>query len=170
MHDENKNGLAAHWLYKQNLEKNPPTKSIIRKFIKEVPLIRHLRRWQDPQIDMASSYQEFVDTMKIDFFKDRIFAITPKGDVIDLPRGSTPLDFAYKVHSDIGNSATKAEINNVIKPLDIELTSGDVVKILTQKGKKPSPDWLKFVKTPHAREHIRAFLNDKKEKLDKGLF
>ncbi len=170
MHDENKNGLAAHWLYKQNLEKKDESSKSIKDKLKEIPLLRHLRRWQNNSVDLASSYQEFIEAMKIDFFNDRIFVLTPKGDVIDLPKGSTPLDFAYKIHSDVGNGAIKAEINNALKPLSVELTSGDVIKIITQKGKGPSLDWLKIAKTSHAREHIREFFNQKRKKLDKRLF
>ena len=92
--------------------------------------------------------------MKIDFFTDRIFAVTPRGDVIDLPVGSTPIDFAYHVHSEVGNSATGAKVNGVMSTLDHPLKSGDVVEIVTQKGKKPSEDWLRFAKTDdRARPH-----------------
>lgn len=170
MHDENKNGLAAHWLYKQNIDKKDESPKSLKDKLKEVPLIKHLRRWQDKSVDLASSYQEFIKAMKIDFFKDRIFVITPKGDVVDLPKGSTSLDFAYKIHSDVGHSAVKAEINNYLKPLNAELASGDLVKIITQKGKKPSEKWLEFVKTPHAKEHIRGFFREKSERLNKKLF
>jgi GTP pyrophosphokinase len=100
--------------------------------------------------------------MKIDFFTDRIFAVTPRGDVIDLPAGSTPIDFAYHVHSEIGNSATGAKVNGVMNTLDYQLKSGDVVEIITQKGKKPSEDWLRFAKTTIARDHIRMALRKKK--------
>ena len=160
MHEENKNGLAAHWLYKQNLEKKEVPKSLRSRF-KEVPLIRHLRRWQNKTVDLASSYQEFAEMTKIDFFEDKIFVITPKGDVIDLPKDSTAIDFAYKIHSDIGQSAVRAEINNSLKPLKTKLTSGDVIKIITQKNKKADPEWLKFAKTVHARNHIRETLKSK---------
>lgn len=170
MHDENKNGLASHWLYKQKINREKTSKRSIKDIIKEVGLLKYLRRWESKSLDPASSYNEFIDAMKIDFFNDRIFVITPKGDVIDLPKGSTPIDLAYKIHSDVGNAAVKAEINGEHKPLQIELASGDVVNIITQKGKKPSPDWLKTVKTAHAREHIREFLNKKRENLEKRLF
>ena len=170
MHDENKNGFASHWLYKQKLNREKMSKHSLKSTIREVGLLKYLRRWEDPSKNIASSYNEFIDAMKIDFFNDRIFVITPKGDVIDLPKGSTPIDFAYKIHSDVGNAAVKAEINGAHKPLSVELASGDVVKIVTQKGKRPSSDWLKVVKTPHAREHIREFLNKKRESLEKRLF
>ena len=101
--------------------------------------------------------------MKVDFFKDRIFAITPMGDVIDLPVGSTPVDFAYTIHTEIGDSCTGAKVNNGIVTLDHKLKSGDMVEILTQKNKRPAEDWLKFVKTSIAREHIKAALRNKDE-------
>ena len=96
--------------------------------------------------------------MKIDFFKDRIFVITPKGDVIDLPSGATPIDFAYHIHSEVGDSCVGAKVNGAIVPLDHKLQSGNIAEIITQKNKKPAGDWLKFVKTAVAREHIRSAL------------
>lgn len=169
MHDENKNGLASHWLYKQKLNREKSEKKSIKETIKEIGLLKYLRRWENRTPDLASSYNEFIEAMKIDFFNDRIFIITPKGDVFDLPKGSTPIDLAYKIHSDIGHSAIKAEINNKLEPLNVELASGDVVRIITQKGKRPSEDWLKIAKTPHAREHIREFFNKKREQFEKRL-
>jgi GTP pyrophosphokinase len=106
--------------------------------------------------------------MKIDFFRDRIFAITPHGDVIDLPARATPVDFAYHVHSAIGDSCTGARVNGAIVPLDYELQSGDMVEIITQKGKRPSEDWLAFVQTSIARDHIRAVLRQKRRIADGG--
>lgn len=170
MHDENKNGLAAHWLYKQRIEKGSE-KTTRQSLLKQVPLIRHLRRWQSNNSNnQEKSYQEFIEAMKIDFFKDRIFTITPQGDVIDLPKGSTPVDFAYKIHSDVGNCAVRAEVNGKICPLNVELKSGDLIKIITQKGKKPSEEWLDFIKTSHAREQVKLFLNKKKLEFEKKLF
>jgi GTP pyrophosphokinase len=103
--------------------------------------------------------------MKMDFFKDRIFTLTPRGEVIDLPLGSTPIDFAYRIHSEVGDSCVGAKVNNHIVPLDYELRSGDLVDILTQKKKKPSEDWLRFVKTASAANHIRSALRDKRHVL-----
>ena len=105
--------------------------------------------------------EEFMRAMKIDFFKERIFAITPRGDVIDLPAGATPVDFAYHVHSEIGNTCAGARVNGVLVPLDYGLQSGDMVEIVTQKGKRPAEAWLKFVKTAIARERIRAAMREK---------
>jgi GTP diphosphokinase / guanosine-3',5'-bis(diphosphate) 3'-diphosphatase len=154
MHDENENGIAAHWLYEQDRQKpgNPGVSS--RRLAAELEWVQQLRRWQE-KFDNANS-EEFLRSMKIDFFKDRIFAITPDGDVIDLPKGATPVDFAYMIHSEIGNTCIGAKVNGSLVPLNHELQSGDIVLIMTQKGKKPSEEWLEFAKTGGAREHIRA--------------
>lgn len=156
MHEENENGIAAHWLYEQD-RKDPKSSGISsRKLAAELEWVQQLRRWQE-KYDNANS-DEFLRSMKVDFFKDRIFTITPNGDVIDLPAGATPVDFAYSIHSEIGNTCVGAKVNNSIVPLSQELHSGDLVLIITQKGKKPSEDWLDFVKTGAAKEHIRSAL------------
>lgn len=171
IHDENENGIASHWLYeKTRFEKEGGEKRSLRKILKDVLLVKQLRRWQEFRGSPASSREEFIKTMKFDFFNDRIFVITPKGDVIDLPRGSTPVDFAYKIHTEVGNSCTKAKINGQVKPLSIELASGDVVKIVTQKGRKPEAEWLTFVKTPNAKENIKSLLKDKNKNLLSRFF
>jgi GTP pyrophosphokinase len=149
---------------KQNPQKKPPTKSFLRKILKEVPLLKQLQRWQEKSPEELSR-QEFLKAMKFDFFNDRIFVLTPKGDVHDLPQGSTPVDFAYKVHTDIGNTCTKAKVNGEFQPLDSALHSGDVVQIIIQENKKPSAEWLNFVKTPLAREHIRFSAQAKNKNL-----
>jgi GTP pyrophosphokinase len=159
MHDENEYGIAAHWLYK---EKNEGVKISGKKLAQEISWVQQLRNWQERFAGNADDPEEFVRAMKIDFFTDRIFAVTPRGDVIDLPVGSTPIDFAYHVHSEIGNSATGAKVNGATSTLDRVLKSGDVVEIITQKGKKPSEDWLRFAKTTIARDHIRMVLRKKK--------
>lgn len=170
IHDENENGIAGHWLYERSRSaKELEEKKSFRKMLKDILLIKQLRRWQERRADPASSREEFLQTMKFDFFNNRIFAITPKGDVIDLPRGSTPIDFAYKIHSEVGDSCVRAKVNEEIKPLNIELASGDVVKIITQRGKKPAAEWLEFVKTAQAREHIRNNLKTKNVRLGKRL-
>lgn len=99
---------------------------------------------------------EQLEIMKIDVFRDRIFVFTPKGDVIDLPEGATPIDFAYAIHSQIGNTCSSVRINDVIRNMDVTLRSGDIIEIITDKNRKgPNPDWLKFAKTHHARSKIR---------------
>jgi GTP pyrophosphokinase len=159
MHDENEYGIAAHWLYK---EKNEGVKISGKKLAQELAWVQQLKHWQEHFTGNAEDPEEFVRAMKIDFFTDRIFAVTPRGDVIDLPVGSTPIDFAYHVHSEIGNAATGARVNGATSALDRVLKSGDVVEIITQKGKKPSEDWLRFAKTMIARDHIRIALRKKK--------
>jgi len=158
MHDENEYGVAAHWLYKQ---KQGGAAVSGKKLAQEIAWVQQLKNWQEHFEGNAEDPEEFVRAMKIDFFTDRIFAVTPRGDVIDLPVGSTPIDFAYHVHSEIGNSATGAKVNGVMSTLDHVLKSGDVVEIITQKGKKPSDDWLRFAKTTIARDHIRLTLRKK---------
>jgi GTP pyrophosphokinase len=158
MHDENEYGVAAHWLYKQKQEGAAVSG---KKLAQEIAWVQQLKNWQEHFAGNADDPEEFVRAMKINFFTDRIFAVTPRGDVIDLPAGSTPIDFAYHVHSEIGNSATGAKVNGVISTLDHVLKSGDVVEIITQKGKKPSEDWLRFAKTTIARDHIRMALRKK---------
>lgn len=151
MHKENEFGIASHWAYKEH-KTSSETK-------RELEWVSQLKDWQERFAGAAEADPEgFLQAMKIDFFKDRIFVMTPRGEVIDLPAGSTPVDFAYHIHSEIGDSATAAKVNNTFVPLSHELKSGDMVEIITQKGKKPSEDWLQFVKSAAARDRIRASL------------
>lgn len=159
MHEENEHGVAAHWLYEQG-RKNEEGASL-KKITEELLWVKQLRNWLEKYRSPKTDPEEFIRAMKIDFFKDRIFAITPAGDVVDLPAGATPIDFAYHIHSEIGNACVGAKVNNQIVPLDFKLRSGDLVQIITQKNKKPSEDWLKFAKTSIAREHIKASLRSK---------
>ena len=163
MHEENENGIAAHWLYEQNKRAGESVKSTLRRVLEDLKWVQQLRRWQEKFTDVNS--EEFLQSMKVDFFKDRIFAITPKGDVIDLPAGSTPVDFAYHIHSEIGDECVGARVNDEFVPLNHALKSGDLVQILIQKGKRPSEDWLKFAKTSIAKEHIRAAIREKDRRL-----
>ena len=153
MHIRAENGIAAHWAYKENQYHgiNFP----INK--KELTWVEQLREWQKA----VRGSDEFFESLRIDFFKDRIFVLTPKGDVLDLPDGATPVDFAYQVHTTIGHECTGAKVNGKIAALDSKLESGDLVEILNQKGKKPSSDWLNFVKTNLAKERIRSVLRSK---------
>lgn len=155
MHEEAELGIAAHWAYQQvrsNTKKIKHWTGV--KSRKELLWVEQLRNWQKD----FSNQDEFVQSLKIDFFKDRIFTITPQNDLIDLPSGATPVDFAYRIHTDLGNQCVGARVNGKIVPLDYELKSGDVVEIVIQRGKKPSEDWLRFVKTSGAREHIKSTL------------
>lgn len=158
MHEENEQGIAAHWLYEQ---KKRGEGVAAKKMTEEVRWVQQLRNWQEKLFSSKTNPKDALQALKVDFFRDRIFAITPKGDVIDLPVESTPVDFAYRVHTEIGNTCVGAKVNDAIVSLDHQLKSGDIVEILTQKNKKPSEDWLKFVKSNMARDHIRAALKNK---------
>lgn len=155
MHEEAELGISAHWAYQQvrsNAQRLKRWTGV--KSRKELLWVEQLRNWQKSFTDQ----DEFVQSLKVDFFKDRIFAITPQNDIIDLPSGATPVDFAYRIHSDLGDQCTGARVNGKIVPLDYEIKSGDIVEIILQRGKKPSEDWLRFVKTSAAREHIKSTL------------
>lgn len=162
MHQEAENGIAAHWAYSEF--KRQSTKSYAEgkaSFMNEKRFawIKQLREWQQD----FKEPDEFLESVKIDFFKDRIFVMTPKGDVFDLPDGATPVDFAYYIHTDIGNQTIGAKVNGKMVPLDCKLKNGDIVEILTQKNKKPSQDWLTFVKTAQAKKRIAAYLRKTEE-------
>lgn len=163
MHNEAELGIAAHFAYQQlRGTKSYAERKAVFANVKELEWVRQLRAWQK---EFKSSKEDFLDSLKIDFFKDRILALTPKGEVIDLPAGSTVVDFAYKIHSEIGDSCSGAKVNGKFSPLNRKLVSGDVVEILTQKGKKPSESWLDFVVTSTARHHIKAALKKTRESL-----
>ncbi len=159
MHELAEQGIAAHWAYSQSKQGGVGTKQ--RGAIEELPWVQDLRRWQETQTGQHPDADSFLEAMKVDFFKNRIFAITPRGEVIDMPVGATPVDFAYQIHTDIGNSCVGAKVNHRIVPLNHELHSGDLVEIISQKNKQPSEDWLGFVKTSQARDRIRAALRKK---------
>lgn len=160
MHVEAENGIAAHWAYSETKGTRAYTKHLA-SFAprKELNWIHQLREWQKD----FENPDEFLESLKIDFFRNRIFVLSPKGDVFDLPEGATPVDFAYHVHSDIGDSAVGAKVNGKMIALDHPLKNGEVVEILTQKNKKPSSDWLGFVKTGQARKRIAAFIKKIRE-------
>jgi GTP pyrophosphokinase len=170
MHQEAELGIAAHWVYQQQkgLRGYFHLKSA-RPKLEDVEWVRQLRSWLSTRSSLETKPEEFIESMKIDFFRDRIFVITPRGDVLDLPAGSTPVDFAYHIHSEIGNACVGAKVNGTFVPLDEELHSGDVVEIVIQKNKKPSEDWLKFVKTSVAKSHIRNALKEKDRVLRKRM-
>jgi GTP pyrophosphokinase len=153
MHEEAERGIAAHWHYTETKTGKFRSSTVPKEFA----WVRQLQKWQEEQ----SITDNFIDSLKIDFFKDRIFVITPKGEVIDLPEGSTPVDFAYHIHTEVGNQCAGARVNGKIVPLDYRLSSGEVVEILTQKNKMPSEQWLEFVKTSFAKNKIREALKKK---------
>ncbi|MBI2609821.1 bifunctional (p)ppGpp synthetase/guanosine-3',5'-bis(diphosphate) 3'-pyrophosphohydrolase [Candidatus Giovannonibacteria bacterium] len=154
MHKEAESGIAAHWAYSEAGKPKQGFKAIGKKF----NWIGQLAQWEKDLEKSNSSSEEMLESLKIDFFRDRIFVLTPKGDVIDLPQGATPLDFAYHIHSEIGNKASGAKVNEKLVSLSRELNSGDVIEIMTQKNKKPSIEWLSMVKTSMAKNFIRREL------------
>jgi GTP pyrophosphokinase len=160
MDEEAEYGIAAHWIYTEKErkswrkiffrggKKSPPEKELL--------WVKQLREWQT---EIGSDNEEFLKGLKIDFFKNHIFAFTPRGDIIDLPEDATPIDFAYAIHSDVGNNTTGARADGKIVPLDYKIQNGQVVEILQSKRDKlPNRDWLVFVKTSHAKSHIRREL------------
>ncbi|MFA4999954.1 MAG: RelA/SpoT family protein [Patescibacteria group bacterium] len=152
MHEESLYGLAAHWYYKN---KTKTTNYAAPHWVKEIIEIQK----------EISNTDELVKKIKLDIFRDRIFVFSPKGDVFELPEGATPVDFAYAVHTNIGNKASGALINDKLGRLDQELKNGDFVKIITEKNREyPNRDWLKFVRTRKARERIKQYT--KKSRLE----
>jgi guanosine-3',5'-bis(diphosphate) 3'-pyrophosphohydrolase len=147
MHRIAEQGIAAHWKYKE--DKSPTAQDG-----KSFAWLRQLMEWQRDLKDPT----EFIETVKIDLFQDEVFVFTPKGDVKSLPKGSTPIDLAYAIHSEVGEHCSGARVNGLIVPLRYALRNGDTVEILASANQKPSKDWLKFVITSRARTKIRHFI------------
>jgi len=148
MHSVAENGIAAHWLYKAaGLEANDAQ--------------LRARQWIKGLLDIQTrtgSSLEFIENVKIDLFPDEVYVFTPKGHIMELPRGSTPVDFAYAVHSDVGNSCVAARVNRRLAPLSQPLSNGQTVEVITAPGASPNPSWLDFVVSGKARSSIRHFL------------
>ena len=148
MHRLAEEGVASHWKYKEGRK----GKSTEEQYVN---WMRQLVEWQQEMRDPG----EFLSTLKVDLYSDEVYVFTPKGKVVVLPRGSTPVDFAYSIHSDVGNACVGSKVNNRIVQLKYSLKNGDVVEILTQPGHMPSKDWLGFVKTSKARNKIKQIIN-----------
>jgi len=157
MDEEAEWGIAAHWIY--GSQKNDKKYKKRKKFNppKNFYWISQLREWQKK----FYSSEEFLSSLKVDFFKDRIFVLTPKGDIIDLPDGATTIDFAYQIHTDVGNQAAGAKVNGRLVSLDYKLQSGEVVEIINKKRKLPSSSWLEFVKMTETKKRIQDALKGK---------
>jgi guanosine-3',5'-bis(diphosphate) 3'-pyrophosphohydrolase len=140
-------GIAAHWRYKEK-------SAVSQREEQQFAWLRQLLEWQRDLPDA----KEFMDTVKGDLFPDVVYVFTPRGDVKELPQGSTPVDFAFSVHTDIGHHCVGAKVNGKIVPLKHVLHNGDKIEVITQSGHTPSRDWLKFVKTSKARTRIKAWL------------
>jgi len=156
MHRTAEYGIAAHWRYKEG-------KSGDQGFDKKLSWLRQILEWQQELGDA----REFMESLKIDLFSDRVYVFTPRGDVMELPAGSVPIDFAYRVHTMVGHQCIGAKVNGRIVPLDYKLKTGDIVEILTAKGSGPSRDWLSLVQTSQAKNRIRSWF--KKEKREENL-
>ncbi|MGE5172738.1 MAG: RelA/SpoT family protein [Betaproteobacteria bacterium] len=147
MHRLAEEGIAAHWRYKER-------SAISQREEQQFAWLRQLLEWQRDLPDA----KEFMETVKGDLFPDVVYVFTPRGDVKELPQGSTPVDFAYSVHTDIGHQCVGAKVNGKIVPLKHVLRNGDKIEIITQAGHTPSRDWLKFAQTSKARTRIKAWL------------
>lgn len=144
MHEEAEYGIAAHWHYDEHGARLP---------LRELRWVKELAEIQKEMLNKLSDLEE----LKVDFLQTRIFVFTPKGDVIDLPEDATPVDFAYHIHSDIGDKCTGARVNDKLVSLDTPIKNGDIVEIIVDKNRKgPNEDWLKFIKTHTAKYHIRS--------------
>jgi len=149
MHAEAELGVAAHWAYKGE---NQPTKRDVTKYRWLRELLEILEQEQKPE--------DFWENTKLELFEDQVFVFTPKGDLVELPSGATPIDFAYAIHSDIGDRCVGAKINGRIAPLNSRLSNGDQVDVITAKTQNPSPTWERFVVTGKARSHIRKYIRN----------
>ncbi|MEX0930716.1 MAG: HD domain-containing protein [Candidatus Paceibacterota bacterium] len=185
MHDEAEYGVASHLTYKMRTEKQKISANNQRWFANLIPTLFRPFAWRTAQADHdaitkdqspslkiprwiseigemytaeKSTGQEFIDDMQTDFFKFRIFVFTPNGDVVDLPLGAVPIDFAYAIHSEVGNRMSGAKVNNKLVAIDTELRNGDIVEIETRKTSKPTRKWLDIARTSLAKRHIRMAL------------
>ncbi len=167
MHRIAEEGIAAHWAYKEGHH-------ALGKDDEKFAWLRQLMEWQQDLKDP----KEFLETVKVDLFTEEVFVFTPKGDVRSLPRGATPVDFAYSIHSDVGARCVGAKVNGKIVPLRYKLKNGDTIEVLTSPQGHPSKDWLTFVRTSRAQARIRAYIKDQerekslelgREVLDKDL-
>jgi GTP diphosphokinase / guanosine-3',5'-bis(diphosphate) 3'-diphosphatase len=148
MHRIAEEGIAAHWKYKEG-KKGPAADD------QRIAWLRHLVEWQRDMQDPG----EFMSTLKVDLYPEEVYCFTPRGKVVVLPREATPIDFAYAIHSDVGNMCVGGKVNGRIVPLRSTLRNGDIVEIMTQPGHEPSRDWLSFVKTSRARNKIKHVIN-----------
>ena len=157
-------GIAAHWAYKE-ANKDKKTSVVVNE--DKLAWLRETLEWQKDMQDP----QEFLNTLKTELFEDEVYVFTPRGEIKVLPRGSTPIDFAYNIHEEIGHLMTGAKINSKMMPIITHLHNGDIVEIITSdQAKGPSRDWLKFVKSSSAKNKIQGWFkkNQREENIVKG--
>ncbi|KAF0123116.1 MAG: GTP pyrophosphokinase [bacterium] len=160
MHRIAEEGIASHWKYKEG-------KDIGKKTDREFAWLRRLLEWQQDMKDP----REFLESVRVDLFPEEVYVFTPKGEVKEFPRGATPLDFAYSIHTDVGHKCNGAKVNGKIVPLKYELKNGDTLEIITSSNQHPSIDWLKIVKTSRAKAKIRHWVktNQREQSISLGL-
>ena len=164
MHETAEYGIAAHWKYKEGIT-DSNNKEL--RYENKMSWLRQILEWQK-ELDNAN---DLVETIKVDLLNEEVYVFTPQGKVVELPMGSCPLDFAYRIHSDVGNSCVGAKVNGKIVPLNYTLNNGDIVEIMTSKNSNgPSRDWLNFTKSAHARNKIRQYFKteETEENIAKG--
>ena len=158
MHQVAEYGVAAHWLYKEGKNK------IDRDVVKLALLRQQLFDWSSD----SKSSSDFLSSVSTDLFSEQVFVFTPKGDVVDLPVDSTPIDFAFRIHSDIGFMVVGSKINGVLAPLSTRLQNGDIVELLTRSNAQPSLDWLDFVRSVHAKSKIQGYFRKQRWEEDQS--
>jgi len=167
MHRIAEYGIAAHWAYKEANYGSKKGQKVVEAQEDKLAWLRETLEWQQEMQDP----QQFLETLKTELFEDEVYVFTPKGAIKVLPRGSTPIDFAYSIHAEIGNHMTGAKVNSKMVPIITQIKNGDIIEILTSENSKgPSRDWLKFVKSSQAKNRILAWFKKEKkaENIDKG--
>jgi RelA/SpoT family (p)ppGpp synthetase len=159
MHRLAESGVASHWMYKDDADKLSELQKQTHRWLQSLLEIQH----------QSGDPQEFIEHVKVDLFPDEVYVFTPKGKILSLPRGATAVDFAYAVHTDIGNRCVAAKVNGELVPLRTELRNGDRVEIITASHAKPSAGWLQYVRTGKARSNIRHFLKTMQYEESAGL-
>ncbi len=158
MDDVAESGIAAHWSYKEG---TPGDESVVKKFAWIQNIIENQENIKDPN--------EFLENVRIDLFPEEVYVFTPRGEIKSLPRGATPVDFAYLIHSEVGNQCVGAKVNGRMVPLKYELMTGNIVEVITSKHHHPSKDWLNFVKTVKARSRIRQWIKTQEKERSLSL-